>query len=238
VIAHRGASAAFPENTLEAFRAAAAMGADAVELDVRRSADGVPLVHHDAVVPGVGPLVSFTAEELRRRAPRLLTLEEALAACTGMWVDVEVKNPPADPDWDPTDLLVEAVLARLPGEADRERILLSSFNPLTLARARALASDLATGYLIDRPVSCRDAVGTALQNGHGTLLPHQASLAGPHARDWVEAAHEAGLRLVVWTVDEPDEARRLADAGVDGLATNRPDAVLSALGEHHDGHGG
>ncbi|MBM3696502.1 MAG: glycerophosphoryl diester phosphodiesterase, partial [Actinobacteria bacterium] len=54
VIAHRGASAAFPENTLAAFRAAAALGADAVELDVRRTADGHPVVHHDAVVPGAG----------------------------------------------------------------------------------------------------------------------------------------------------------------------------------------
>jgi glycerophosphoryl diester phosphodiesterase len=237
VIAHRGASAAFPENTVEAFRAAAAMGADAIELDVRRSADGRPLVHHDAVVPGVGPIVSFTAAELRRHTPWLPGLEEALEACAGTWVDIEVKNSPADPDWDPADCLVETVVARLPAEAGEGRILLSSFNPPTLARARALAPGLPTGCLVDRPGPAGEAAAGAAQAGHRMLLPHAAALAGDAARAWVGAAHEAGLLLVTWTVDDPGEVRRLAAAGIDGVITNRPDAVLSALGEHHHGHG-
>ena len=81
------------------------MGADAVEFDVRRTADGVAVVHHDAVVPGVkgplppgGAIVEQGFAALRRLAPWIPTLEEALDACAGMWVDVEVKNSPADTD--------------------------------------------------------------------------------------------------------------------------------------------
>ena len=238
VIAHRGASAAFPENTVEAFRAAAAMGADAVELDVRRTADGQPVVHHDPLVPGLGPIVSLTAAELRRHAAWLPSLEEALEACAGLWVDVEVKNSPADPDWDPADRLVERVVTWLAAHVGRREILLSSFNPPTLARARELAPGLPTGCLIDHPGSPGEEAATAAQGGHRLLLPPAAALAGDAARDWAGAAREASLLLVAWTVDDPGEACRLAAAGIAGLITNRPDAVLSALGEHRHGHGG
>jgi len=204
---------------------------------VRRSEDGRPVVHHDAVVPGVGPIIDLTAAELRRRAPWLPGLEEALEACAGLWVDVEVKNSPADPDWDPADRLVEMVVSCLSAHVGRRKIVLSSFNPLTLARARALTPDLPTGFLIDRPGSPAEAASAAEEGGHHLLLPPVAALAGEGAGDWAGAAHEAGLLLVGWTVDDPGEACRLAAAGIDGLITNRPDAVLSALGEHHHGHG-
>lgn len=213
------------------------MGADAVELDVRRSADGRPVVCHDAVVPGVGPVVAFTAAELRRRVPWLPGLEEALEACAGLWIDVEVKNSPADPDWDPADRLVETLVPWLAAQAGGRDIILSSFNPLTLARARALAPGLPTGCLIDHPGSPGEAAGAAAQGGHVMLLPPAAALTDEAAQDWVGAAQAAGLLLITWTVDDPAEACRLAAAGVDGLVTNRPDAVLSALGEHHHGHG-
>ncbi len=236
VIAHRGASAAFPENTIEAFRGAAAVGADAVELDVRRTADGLPVVRHDAVVAGLGPICSFTAAELRRRAPSIPNLEEALAACAGLWVDVEVKNSPADPDWDPADGLVEKVVHRLSAGDWRGKALLSSFNETTLARARALAPALPTGSLADAAVPLEEAIRAAAQQGHRVLLPHAAALAGAAGAEAVSTAHEAGLLLVTWTVDDPAEVGRLAAAGIDGVITNRPDAALSALGEHrhHD----
>src|SRR4051812_33810066 len=91
VIAHRGASKAERENTLGAFRRARAMGADAVELDVRRTVDGVLVVHHD-------PLPA----EL---TPHVPTLGDALDACTGMWVNVEIKNDPDEPDFDERDTI-------------------------------------------------------------------------------------------------------------------------------------
>lgn len=213
------------------------MGADAVELDVRRTADGRPVVHHDAVVPGLGPIFSITAADLRRRAPWIPNLEEALAACAGLWVDVEVKNSPADPDWDPADALAEEVVQRLSADDWRGKVLLSSFNEATLARARALAPALPTGLLADRLVPLAEAIRATAQRGHRVLLPHAATLAGTAGPDALGIAREAGLLVVAWTVDDPAEVRRLADTGIDGVITNRPDAALSALGEHghHDG---
>jgi glycerophosphoryl diester phosphodiesterase len=229
VIAHRGASAAFPENTLAAFRGAAALGADAVELDARRTADGAVVVHHDAVVPGVGAIVAHTAAALRRRAPWVPTLAEALDACAAMWVDVEVKNSPADPDWDPADALVARVVAEIAEAGRAGEVLLTSFNPATILRARSLAPGLATGRLVEAgPLA--PAIAGAAGAGHAALLPHAAALQGPAAAAAAEAAHRAGIGLFAWTVDDPAEGRRLAAAGLDGIITNRPDALAAALG--------
>jgi glycerophosphoryl diester phosphodiesterase len=235
VIAHRGASAAFPENTAAAFRGAAALGADAVELDVRRTADGAVVVHHDAVVPGVGAIVEQTAASLRLLAPWVPTLAEALAACSGMWVDVEVKNSPADPDWDPEDGLVDQVLETI--RAGGREVLLTSFGPATISRARSLEPGLPTGWLVEI-APLLPAVTRAAEEGHRFLLPHYSLLGGTAAGAVVESARHAGIGLIAWTVDDPAEGRRLAAAGLDGIITNRPDALRSALDEHRHHHGG
>jgi len=97
VIGHRGASATHPENTLEAFRAAAEQGAHGVELDVRRTADDVLVVFNDAHL-GDGRLIrELGAAELPATIP---TLAQALDACADLWMNVEVKNMPDDPDYD------------------------------------------------------------------------------------------------------------------------------------------
>jgi len=235
VIAHRGASAAFPENTAAAFRGAAALGADAVELDARRTADGAVVVHHDAVLPGVGAIVEQTAASLRRLAPWVPTLAEALAACSGMWVDVEVKNSPADPDWDPEDGLVDRVLETI--RAGSREVLLTSFSPATISRARSLEPGLPTGWLVEI-APLLPAVTRAAEEGHRFLLPHYSLLEGPAAATATESARQAGIGLIAWTVDDPAEGRRLAAAGLDGIVTNRPDALRSALDEHRHHHGG
>ncbi len=229
VIAHRGASAEWPENTLPSFRAAAAMGADAVEFDVRRTADGVAVVHHDAAVPNVEAIVALTAVELRRRAPWVPTLAESLDACAGMWVDVEVKNFPADPDWDPADALVARVVGEIAAAGRTGEVLLTSFNPNTLERARRLAPKLPTGLLRDGGVDAAAATQAAAA-GHRALLPHAAALLGEAAAVLAEAAHREGIRLIAWTVDDPAEGSRLAAAGLDGIITNRPDVLAAALG--------
>jgi len=234
VIAHRGASAAFPENTAAAFRGAAAQGADAVELDVRRTADGEAVVHHDAALPGLGAIVEQRAADLRLRCPWVPTLAEALAACRGMWVDVEVKNSPADPDWDPADTLVARVVALIREEGRRQEVLLTSFNPATLARARSLEPALPTGWLVEDAAPALPAcLAAAAAAGHTALLPWAPTLAGESGGALAAAAREAGVSLIAWTVDDPGEARRLAAAGLSGIITNQPARLLAALGEHH-----
>lgn len=235
MIAHRGASAAFPENTPAAFRGAAALGADAVELDARRTADGAVVVHHDAVVPGVGAIVEHTAASLRRLAPWVPTLAEALEACAGMWVDVEVKNSPADPDWDPEDELVDRVLEAI-RDGGRPAVL-TSFNRATINRARAEQPELPTGWLVET-APLLPAVARAAAEGHAFLLPHHSQLRGDAAAAAVARARQEGIGLITWTVDDPAEGRRLAAAGLGGIVTNRPDALRSVLEEHRHHHRG
>ena len=106
VIAHRGASRAERENTLEAFRRAGLMGADAVELDVRRTADGAMAIHHDASLSDGRLICELQAADLPAHIP---LLSAALDACEGMWVNIEIKNHPADADFDASDSLAAKV---------------------------------------------------------------------------------------------------------------------------------
>src|SRR3989440_10064561 len=119
VLAHRGARRVAPENTVEAFVAAGALGADGVELDVHRTADGALVVHHDADARGVGVLAERTEAEIGAARPEIPTLEEALDACAGMLVNIEVKNLPGDADYDPGGGVAGAGVALLAGRERR-----------------------------------------------------------------------------------------------------------------------
>ncbi len=229
IIAHRGASLREKENTLDAFRLAFALGADAVELDVRSTADGVLVVHHDDTIPGCEqPIVAMTRAEVNETAPWVPELGDALEAATG-WVDVEVKNDPRDADWDPDHGAVVAVAQQF-GDAD---ILVTSFNPGTVELARTRG--LRTGLLIGRGIDPAKAAAPAAGAGHDFLLPHHATMQGDHGEHIVAAAREAGIEIAVWTVDEPAEMKRLAGIGVGAIATNVPDVAHLALIEHDDG---
>jgi glycerophosphoryl diester phosphodiesterase len=219
--AHRGASADAPENTVAAFRLAREQGADGVELDVRRSADGDLVVHHDAALPDGRIIVEVPTVALPVSVP---SLSEALDACEGLVVNVEIKNSPLDPDHDPELALAKDVVALLRERGGRDRVLVSSFDLATVDRVRALG-DVATAFLtfID-PVGAA-AVALAADRGHIAIHPHQATVDG----DFVALAHDAGLEVNVWTVDDPERIRQLADAGVDGIVTNVPARAREAL---------
>src|SRR6478752_8494642 len=107
VIAHRGASAAAPENTIEAFRLARELGADWVELDARRTADAQVVVHHDAELADARTIVDLLRSEL---PDHVCDLTSALDACEGMGINIEIKNWPADPDFDETEAVARAVV--------------------------------------------------------------------------------------------------------------------------------
>jgi glycerophosphoryl diester phosphodiesterase len=225
IIAHRGASKARRENTLDAFRHAADLGADAVELDVRRTRDGAAVVHHDAALPGDVAIVTMHLEEVRSRYSWVPTLDEALAACAGMWINAEIKNHRADPDWDPTDRLVETVVRSIGEDADR--ILISSFNEETVARGRALGAR--TAILVSHDGDLSGAADDAVDRGHQAVHPHM-SLLGADPAEAIATLHQADLAVNTWTVDDPETMHRLAVAGIDGIITNRPDLASMALG--------
>jgi glycerophosphoryl diester phosphodiesterase len=222
VIAHRGASAAYPENTLAAFTGARELGADAVELDARRTADGQVIVHHDAQLPDGRVIVDLAAVELPSHVP---SLAEALDACAGMVVNIEIKNWPDDPDFDDTERVAAQVVELVGATGWRDQVLVSCFHLPTVDRVRSLDAGLATAFLhirIDGPT----ALAQAVEHGHGALHPWD-----PHvSADLVVRAHAQGVKVNVWTVDDPDRMLELAAWDVDGIVTNVPDLARETLG--------
>jgi glycerophosphoryl diester phosphodiesterase len=220
VIAHRGASAAEQENTLAAFRKAIEFGADAIELDVRRSADGALVVHHDPRLADGRALVGLRADELPAHVP---SLADALLACGDLRVNVEIKNLPHEPDFDPDETVATAVVALVRDLDVVPRIIVSSFHLPTIDRIRSLDPSLATAYLT--PTATTADIDRAVRHGHGTYHPWHVALTAPI----VEAAHHAGLELNTWTIDDPTRMTELISWGIDGLITNVPDLARQVV---------
>lgn len=224
VIGHRGASGAFPPgNTVAAFRGAAQLGADGVELDVRRAADGSLVVHHDPDLPDGRPIRSLVAGDLPEWVP---LLDTALAVCAevDLTVNVEIKNSPLEADFDEERTLVDDVLAALDGW-DPGDLLISSFDPETVAKVRASGSEIPTGLLVWDPTTVSADLVTAAAAGHISVNPWLPCVDAAV----VQQARDLGLAINVWTVDEPEDMSRLIDFGVAGIITNTPDVLRSLV---------
>jgi glycerophosphoryl diester phosphodiesterase len=229
VIGHKGAAGLAPENSLAAFRVAQEVGADGVELDVRRTADGGLAVHHDATLDDGRRLLDLTVAEL---PDGIATLPAVLDACDGLaLVNVEIKNWPLDGDFDEALGIVGSVVEALAARpaAEPERYVVSCFHLPTVDRVRELAPDLVTAWLVG-VVGLDDGaqvIAEAVDHGHRALHPHHA-LVTPTL---VERAHDEELAVNAWTCNEPERIRWLAEeAGVDGIVTDVPDVALAALG--------
>lgn len=221
VIAHRGASKAEPENTVQAFRRAGQMGAQAVELDVRRTSDGVLVVHHNPHLPDQRLIAQLTRAEL---PPSVPTLGEALDACEGMWVNVEIKNDPDEPDFDPTESIADETIAHLLARGEDHRWLISCFRVETVDRCRQLAPQIRTAWLCSVPP---DGVADDLAaRGHVALHPW----VGLVTKALIDACHAKGVQVNTWTIDDPVRMAELVEWGIDGLCTNVPDVALSVVG--------
>ena len=225
VLAHRGARAAAPENTLEAFRLALEQGADGVELDLHRTADDDLVVHHDAEAPGLGVLADLPFAVIRDARPDIPRLEEVLDACTGSLVNVEIKNLPGDADYDDTERVADLLVATLVRRRAADHVLVSSFNLPTVDRVRQLTSAVPTGFLVMFGIDPLDALGLAADHGHAALHPFRGMLATPSGVDLVDRAEALDLALNVWTVNDVDEIERLTELGVDAVITDVPDVV-------------
>lgn len=243
VIAHRGASRAALENTVEAFRLAVAMGVDGIELDVRRSRDGRLIVHHDARIRdarirdprfrdarvGGGDAI---IELDRRHLPEYIPdLHDALLACAGapgsaeVMVNIEIKNDADEPDFDSTRSLAPRVVGEALAVGDHQRWLISSFDLAMVDAVRAADPRIATAWLVvDVP---DDAVARLLAGGHRALHPWVGTL----RRATVAECHASGIAVNAWTCDDPERMRELIGWGVDGIVTNVPDIAIAV----HDG---
>ena len=236
IIAHRGASAAAPQNTLAAFRKAMELGADGIELDVQLSADGAVVVIHDFAVDktadGTGRVATKTLAELKAldagvkfspqfAGERIPTLAQVFEALEGkLLVNVELK------DFNPrSNALAAPVVEVVRKHAMEKRVLFSSFNPIALRAVKRLAPQIPAGllYAPNLTIYLRRA-------WLAPLVPHEArhpenSMVTARTMKWYRAH---GFRVNVWTVDDAVEMRRLIALGVDGIITNKPD-VLSRI---------
>jgi glycerophosphoryl diester phosphodiesterase len=226
IIGHRGASASMPENTLAAFALAAEEGADGVELDVRLSADGVVVVIHDATVDrttnGTGQVSRLTSQAIHAldagQDQTIPTLDEVfLTFGPSLLYNVELK------DFGVTDNgLVAAVADRIAAYHLENQVVVSSFNPLSVRRARReLSRTTMVGLLWERGPRWLRHLGVRAEADH----PHFSLV----DEAYVVWAREQSLRIHVWTVDDPLEAERLANLGVDAIITNYPQRIREAL---------
>lgn len=230
VLGHRGAPRSAPENTIEAFVAAREQGADGVELDVHLSADRRLVVHHDHDVGGLGPIAALRLEDIRAARPEVPTLEEVLAAVGDLFCNVEIKPPPhEDGDERARPGVADMTVAVLRRWARWESVLVSSFDLGILERVRALEPRLGTGYLtvLDPPPLA--AVETARRGGHRAIHPFAGALGSETAPGVCAAAAAVGVVVNTWTVNDPEEARRLAAAGVHAIITDVPYTIRQAL---------
>ncbi len=222
IIAHRGASGQELENTLAAFRLAIEQGADGIELDVHFTADGVPVVHHDPVVDGQVIAEGAAAELAGHRLANgevIPTLAEALAVIgDGVKAYIEAKALPSSGD--------AALLAVIDASPDPEACQVHSFDHRIVRRLKDARNKLATGVL---SASYQVNPSTVVRSARAETLWQSADMIDD---ELVRAVHRDKLRLIAWTVDDPDRLRQLARMGVDGLCTNFPALAREALNGH------
>ena len=257
--AHRGDSSQAPENTLEAFRLAAEGGAGGLELDVHLTRDGrVAVIHDDTVdrtTDGSGPVRAMTLQEIQaldagyRFTPdggatypyrgwgiRVPELGEVLREFPDRRVNVDIKE--AQPG------VEEALLSVLDDAGARDRVLVVSEAPAVVERFRELSGgEVSTGASRQE---IEDFYRRSRFRAEGLSSPAYDALQVPVevagtelvTPRFVEAAHNRGVRVDVWTVDDPDEMRRLLDLGVDVVMTNRPEVLEGVLREQRQSGAG
>ena len=221
VYAHRGAHLNTRENTLEAFREARALGVAGVELDVRQTADGALVVHHDPAVEHM--VIAFSqARDLPGFVPHL---DESLAELVGLRVNVEIKNSrdPSEPTYDDSGAIVREVVAHVRAASD-SFILISCFDRTTCRQIRAAGDDLVVAWLLAKG-SLEDCMEIAGEERFNALNPHY-SLVNPDSQS---RAAERGLSLNVWTVNSARDLTAMGNAGVASVITDEPTLALELL---------
>jgi len=253
--AHRGGAGLAPENTLAAFGNALAVGVSTLECDVHITGDGIPVLSHERTYCGrVLPLLTYA--ELATLHPQGLEPISTLADLLGLLaqreaddvgLNIETKFDVVHPDESaPRERFVETVLGVLEGQAALERTSIQSFDWAVLRLVHAAEPRLAlnaltnTDYLeVDQPGASPWLGGLDIDDFHDSV-PAAVSALGFDAISpshtiltpaMVAEAHEAGLRVLPYTVDAADSMRRLVEFGVDGMITNRPDVLRSVLAE-------
>ncbi|RPH99360.1 MAG: glycerophosphodiester phosphodiesterase [Calditrichaeota bacterium] len=228
-IAHRGASAAAPENTLAAFSRALELGADGIECDIQLSRDGHLVIFHDDLLQrttdGKGRVGDKTLVELKEldagswfhsefAQEKIPTLTELLVmADQRLLLDIEIKR------CDRPQLVVKSLQDELKA-FDPAQVLVTSFDVQAISSLATLRKDIKTGFLFDRFVP-----SYAWTGAWEYCLPHWRLI----NQEMVETAERNQKRLITWTVNESQEMEHLTALGVGRLITNHPDRLLKIM---------
>ena len=240
VIAHRGASAYYPENTMAALKGAVAQQAEMIELDVLMSKDGVPMVFHDAtlkrVTNGKGELHDFRLEELRKldagswfdstfTGEQIPTLEEALAYAAGkIAVNIEIKT--------------EAVTDRLKGGVEEkslalvqkyemeEYVIFSSFDYRAINHLKTLAPEMPVALLYEKKQSVKMLPSELVQKYKADAFNCSYRQL---TKKWLTDLQSNNIPIFVYTVDQPRRMKSLIEKGVRGIFTNTPDVLRGVI---------
>jgi len=251
---HRGARAVLPENTIPAFEYAIKQGVDAIEMDVVVTKDDVPVISHDPVLnpaicrsPGGSHVIrELTFEELQRwdcgslinpRYPRQTPIPGAripsldqvlkLAGCGRFLFNIELKISALRPEYTPTpEHFSELVLQAIDRHKLRSRVIVQSFDFRPLRALKAAAPDLRIAAL-DEDEKLGDFVTVARSAGAEIIAPEK-KLVTPER---VAEAHRAGLQVIPWTANTPQDWDLLAAAGVDAIISDDPAALMTWLKE-------
>jgi len=252
IIGHRGASAVAPENTLAAFARAMTDGADGIEFDVRLARDGVPVVIHDPTLERTGlttgRIAELSSEELQRadvgswfgrrlkptsvdfageRLPSLSQVFDFFGSTAGL-LYLEMKTEVED------DIrFATAVVRAMREHSLADRVVVESFNLSLIQEVKNIDSEIRTAALFEpkksNPLSLvprKKLIDLAKAAGADEIALHH-SLA---TRYIIEKARQSELRIVVWTVDNPDWVKRARSLGIAALITNNPGVMLRARG--------
>ncbi len=212
-IGHRGAKAYEVENTNESFKKAVALGANAIEFDVRRSEDGELIICHDDNLKRVFnidlPVREASLADLKKATEnRLVTLAEALQSVGNSVkkILVELKETGHE----------RKVLDTVKKAKQEERVIIISFHAEALDAIRTLDKKIETGLIYTK---FKNPVQAALKLQARYLLPLYRFT---HTKD-IEKAHKNDLKVIVWTINSAEEAQTFIAKGVDGIASDRPD---------------
>jgi glycerophosphoryl diester phosphodiesterase len=245
VFAHRGGCALGPENTMASFDAGAAAGADGLELDVRLTADGVAVVHHDATLDRTtdasGPINAHTAAALARvdaaywfgrdkdfplrgQGVGVPTLAAVLSRHPGVRLIVDLKDDLAE--------LGSAVARDIRAAGAADRVCVAGFGARALDAARRALPEASTSAHREevRVALCRSWLRWPVRRAvyQGYQVPERRAKLRVVSPLFVRHAHAAGLSVQVWTVNREPDMLRLLAWGVDGLISDHPDAAVEA----------
>ena len=215
-VAHRGASAYEPENTLLSFKRGIELGGNTVEFDIRKSKDGEIVIMHDAELDrttnGSGKVNDYTLEELKKldagKGEKIPTLKEALDFLNGKChIAIELKE----------DDLEEAVVSSIKGI---KNVIVISFGAHRVKKIKQLSLNTVTGFIFNKPIKNIEGFLRLNKSIKAEWLLGRADIL---TKELIDKAHDWGFNVLVWVLDDVGSIKKFKSLKVDGIASNKPD---------------